>query len=79
MYDLTAYMRAAILAQIPVDPTAWDEPTLRAVFHILPAPPITFEEWRTRMLATSPQEDTVNANDRFIAFARELPDLLHIN
>jgi len=79
MYDQAAYMRAAILAQIPVDPTPWDEPTLRAVFHILPTPPITFEEWRARMLTTEPQEDIVGSNDRFIAFARELPDLLNIN
>ncbi len=79
MYDQAAYMRAAILAQIPVDPTAWDELTLRAVFHILSAPPITFEEWLARMLATPPQEDAVNANERFIAFARELSDLLNIN
>ena len=79
MYDLPAYMRAAILAQIPVDPSAWDEPTLRAVFHILPAPPVTYEEWRTRMLASSPHQNMTESNDRFIAFARELPDLLHIN
>lgn len=79
--DACAYMRAAILAQVPVDPGAWDEPTLRAVFHVLPPPPVSFAEWRARMLAaqTPSAQEISDANDRFIGFAQELPEILSLH
>lgn len=73
------YMRAAIRAQHPINLDAWDDETLRSVFHVLPTPAIPFATWQERMIAQTPTApELLDANDRFIAFARELPGILHL-
>jgi hypothetical protein len=74
--NFAGYMRAAVLAQNPSHLDSWDEPTLRSVYNLLPNPSISFAIWCERMSAPgfSPP-DYIDANNRFLAFARELPEI----
>jgi hypothetical protein len=73
---MLAYLRAAIRASDLREIDTWDIETLRAVYHLLPRPQVSFEEWSNRMGFGEPQADTdtgeeiADANERFIEFCR---------
>jgi hypothetical protein len=66
-----AYMRAAVLAHNPVHSESWDAETIRAVYHTITFPAISYDAWLERMNAALSTESMSLANDRFIAFAEQ--------
>jgi hypothetical protein len=65
------YMRAAILAHKPIHSETWDAETIRAVYHAIPFPAISYDAWLERMNAALSTKSMSLANDRFIAFAEQ--------
>ena len=70
---MLAYMRAAIRAHNPRDLNDWTIDELRAVYHLLPRPQISFQEWSERMghsESDPPPEEMREANEHFIEFTK---------
>jgi hypothetical protein len=80
---MLAYMRAAIRVHNPRDINDWTIDELRAVYHLLPRPEVSFQEWSERMGYSEPDhtddppDETREANEHFIEFVKNLnhPDV----